>query len=85
MDTNPRLQKAMFEVVENQLRGNDPPETRKTLERLVNDGYAQSEAKRMIATVVAVEMFDIMKNEQAFDLDRFVERLQQLPEPPYEE
>ena len=75
----------MFEVVENQLRDNDPPETRKTLERLVNDGYAQSEAKRMIATVVAVEMFDIMKNDQAFDLDRFVERLQQLPEPPYEE
>ena len=75
----------MFEVVENQLRDNDPPETRETLERLVGDGHSPSEAKRMIASVVAVEMFDIMKSEQAFDLSRFVEQLQRLPEPPYEE
>ncbi len=75
----------MFEVVENQLRDNDPSETRDTLERLVDDGYSRSEAKQMIASVVAVEMFDIMKNGQAFDLNRFVERLRRLPEPPYEE
>ena len=75
----------MFEVVENQLRDNDPPETRTTLERLVSAGHSRSDAKQMIASVVAVEMFNIMKSEQAFDLTRFIERLRRLPEPPYEE
>ncbi len=31
---NPHLQSAILEVVENQLAGNDPPETKKTYERL---------------------------------------------------
>ena len=85
MDTDPRLQRAMFEVVENQLRDNDPRETQETLERLMNDGYSRSEAKRMIASVVVVEMFHVMKDQQPFALDRFVGLLQRLPEPPYEE
>ena len=37
---NPRLRVAFLAVVENQLRDNDPPETRQTLERLQAEGYS---------------------------------------------
>ena len=38
MKTNPRLKALIIEVVDNQLRANDPPETRSTLERLIEEG-----------------------------------------------
>ena len=31
---NPRLQKLVFEVIENQIRDNNPPETKATWDRL---------------------------------------------------
>ncbi|MCB9870149.1 MAG: hypothetical protein H6837_09850 [Planctomycetes bacterium] len=62
----------MFEVVENQLRDNDPPETRVTLDRLVAEGHSVSEAKRLIACVVVAEMFHVMKHHEPYDQDRFV-------------
>ncbi len=42
---NPRLKKLLIEVVENQLRDNDPPITRETLQRLLAAGYSKSQAK----------------------------------------
>jgi len=33
---NPQLKATILEVVSNQLRANDPPETRETLDRLVS-------------------------------------------------
>ncbi|MDH3458005.1 MAG: hypothetical protein OER90_14295 [Gemmatimonadota bacterium] len=84
METNPILRKAILEVVENQLRNDDPPQTRETLARLMGAGHSRSEATQMIASVVAVEMFDVMSTEKPFDQERFAERLRLLPEPPYE-
>jgi len=36
---------ALFEVIENQLRSNDPPETRETLDRLTSEGHTREEAR----------------------------------------
>jgi hypothetical protein len=41
-----------LEVVENQIRDNDPPETRQTLDRLLAEGYTADEARRLISTAV---------------------------------
>ncbi len=79
---NPRLQAAMLEVVENQLAGNDPPETGKTYERLIQEGHSEEDAKKLIGCVIAAEMFFIMKQEKPFDNARFVESLNRLPEIP---
>ena len=43
---NPVLAAAIMEVVENQLRQNDPPETKQTYERLLMEGHTEVEAKR---------------------------------------
>ena len=76
------LRRQMLEVVENQLRDNDPPETRATLNRLVAEGHSTAEAKRLIACVVVAEMFHVMKHQQPYDKDRFVAGLRGLPELP---
>ena len=40
---NPRLKASFLEVVENQLKANDPPETKQTLDRLVAQGISRDD------------------------------------------
>jgi len=79
---NPYLRAAILEAVENQMRDNDPPETNQTYGRLIAEGHSEEEAKGLIGCVIVSEMFDILKKNQAFDLDRFVKALAQLPDLP---
>jgi hypothetical protein len=81
-EENPHLQAAIMQVVENQLRSNDPPQTKQTLRRLIQTGHSEKEAKRLIACVVSAEIFDVLKKNQPFDLDRFVKGLNKLPTMP---
>jgi len=81
-DFNPHLHAAVLEVVENQLAGNNPPETKKTYERLIQEGHSDEDAKMLIGSVIAAEMFYIMKRNEPFDNARFVEALNRLPEIP---
>jgi hypothetical protein len=74
-----------MEVLDNQLKDNDPPETRTTYERLKREGIEEEETRRLLACVIAVEIFDVMKNKELFNLDRFTKRLSTLPEMPWME
>jgi hypothetical protein len=82
---DPVLNAAIMKVVDNQLRGNDPPQTGQTFKRLVAAGHSENEAKRLIACVVSVEIFDILKQQQPFNLERFVKGLDNLPAMPWDE
>ena len=82
--TNPILYAAYMEVVDNQLRDNDPPETRTTFDRLKNEGFNELNAKKLIAQAIAAETFWIMKKKEMFNLKRFVNNLKRLPEEPEE-
>ena len=84
MKTNPRLGAAYLEVVENQIRDNDPPETRLTIQRLVREAFSEPDAKRLVATVIAAETFWIFKSQAEFNLKRFVQNLNRLPASPEE-
>lgn len=81
---NPHLKAAFMEVVDNQLRDNDPPETRETLNRLISQGTSEQDAKIYIAQAVCVEVWDIMRNKKEFDQDRFIRNLRNLPDEPTE-
>ncbi len=83
-ETNPYLRAAFLEVVDNQLRDNDPPETKETLERLMKEGYSAKKAKEMIAQAVVVEAFIIMKTQSTFNRERFIRNLKALPQEPKE-
>jgi len=80
MKPDKRLNKAVLDVVENQIRQLNPPATKETLDRLLREGHSQEEARRLIGCVVASEIFDILKNLEPYDEDRYVAALRKLPE-----
>jgi Domain of unknown function (DUF1841) len=84
-ESNPHLQAAIMKVVENQVRSNDPPQTQQTFKRLIEAGHSEKEAKRLIGCVVSAEIFDVLKKNEPFNLDRFVKGLNKLPAKPWEE
>ena len=79
---NPRLQEAIMEVVDNQLRDLNPPETKKTFDRLISEGHSEPATRHLIACVVATEIFVILDREEPFDHARFVKALDHLPKLP---
>jgi Domain of unknown function (DUF1841) len=83
--SNPHLQAAIIEVVENQLRNDDPPQTGQTFKRLIEAGHSEKEAKRLIGCVVSAEIFDVLKKNEPFNLDRFMKCLNKLPAMPWDE
>jgi hypothetical protein len=84
-EVNPHLHAAIMEVVENQIRNNDPPQTEQTFKRLMAAGHSEKEAKRLIACVVSAEIFDVLKKQELFNLDRFVKALDRLPAMPWDD
>jgi hypothetical protein len=84
MDENPHLKSSILEVVDNQLQANDPPETRRTFDRLISEGYSEVEAKRLIGCVVSLELFDVLKKQEPFNPERFAKALNELPKLPWD-
>ena len=73
-----------MDIVDNQLRDNTPPETRRTLERLVAAGHRLEDARRLIGCVVATEIYDVLTRRRPFDDAAYVAALQRLPSLPWE-
>jgi hypothetical protein len=82
MKHNQRLKSAIIEVVETQLELNDPPEIKQTLDRLIAEGFSENEAKELIGNVVVMEVFEVLKAGQPFDIKRYAAALARLPELP---
>lgn len=75
---NLRLKKLILEVVNNQLKDNDPPAAKQAYEKLLNAGYSASEAKEKIGAVVLEEIYDVMKENQPYDEKRYTEALDEM-------
>ena len=75
---NPVLHKLFHQIVEQQLKENDPKETKETLDRLIILGYNRHEAIHKIGAVVVEELFDVLKSKEKFDRERFIDRLNRL-------
>ncbi len=74
------LRDLIFDVIENQIRDNDPPDTRVTLNRLIDEGFSQEEAMVLIGRVLAFQVYEILNNGTAFDRKRYARELAALPE-----
>ena len=79
---NEYLKGAIIEVVDNQIKSLDPPETKETYDRLLEMGHSEEKAKELIGVVVSAEIFDIMKKKEPFNKERFVKALNELPDLP---
>ncbi len=78
----PELKKAITAVVQNQIESNDPPETKQTLDRLISEGFSAEEATDLLGCVVVAEVFEVLSKGEVFDIVRYVEALNRLPEIP---
>jgi hypothetical protein len=76
--TNPRLKALILEVVENQVRASDPPETRQTFERLLAAGYSRKQAMEMIGSALVEEIWGMLHERKPFDRARFSALLEKL-------
>ena len=84
MKVNEHLRNAAFEVIDNQIDANDPPETALTLERLMNDGYSDFQAKQLMGQAVVIEVIDVLKNKKPYNEQRYIKNLRNLPNEPLE-
>jgi hypothetical protein len=79
-----RLRRTILQVVEQQIRDNEPPATRQTYARLLGEGFVEQEAKKLIGYVVAAEVFGVLREGRRYSEREFTAKLQALPRPPWE-
>ena len=84
MEDNERLKNAVLEVINAQIRDNDPPETKQALVRLQKNGFSEEEALKLIGYVVASEVFTVLKENRPYDNDKYIDALNALPKLPWE-
>lgn len=77
---NLRLKKQMLDAVNNQIKANDPPCTKRIFIQLQEQGCTKNEAKEMIASVLLGEMYEILKEGRPFDEKKYEKELQELVE-----
>ena len=81
-ETNPMLFAAFMEIVDNQIKDNNPPETRIAFDRLRREGFIEGDAKKLIGQAIALETFRIIKKNEVYNLECFIRNLNRLPESP---
>jgi len=84
METNEKIREQIFEIINNQLRDNDPPETKATFDRLRKQGFDDSQTRQMIAQCLAVELFEVMKFGKPYNNARYIKNLKALPKEPFD-
>lgn len=83
MEPDPKLiALAIRKVVDTQIGEGDPPETGETFGRLVDEGYSEEEARKMIGHVVVAEVLEVARLGKVYDHKRFLAGLAALPDIP---
>lgn len=76
------VRQQLFEVIENQLRDNDPPFVQAVLNKLVLVGIERDEAVEMMAYILSLEIHKTLSQGRAFDLNNYEKMLRALPDFP---
>lgn len=84
METEDILREQIFEIIKNQLRNNDPPETKITYDRLIKNGFDDFQTRQLIGQCLAVELFDVMKFGKPYNNERYIKNLLALPKEPFD-
>jgi len=84
MKTNKHVRDNIFEIIENQLRDDDPRETRITFARLLNEGFSEFQTKQLIGQCITLEFFKILKHNEEYNNERYIRNLLNLPKEPVE-
>jgi hypothetical protein len=71
MSNDKTVRDAMLDTVLNQINTNDPPETRDTYDRLIEEGASNSQALRLMADALRIEMNRMLSEATPFDAARY--------------
>jgi hypothetical protein len=74
---SPILREEILKAVRFQIRENNPPETKKTYERLLKK-YSSEDALKLIGGALVTEIYWILKNEEVFNEERYTKELRAL-------
>lgn len=75
---NDKLKGHIIEIIDNQMRDNNPKCTTEVFEKLVASGYSEDMSKKMIGAVLVEELYYVLKNEELFNEERYRDRLYKL-------
>jgi hypothetical protein len=78
------VRKTLFEVIENQMKMDKPPETKETFHRLRSAGYSRKETMKLLACVLICELNEMVRNNRTYDEAIYIKKLKALPEMPWE-
>jgi hypothetical protein len=84
MESNEVVREQIFEIIKNQLKDNNPPETKSSYDRLRSQGFDDFQTKQMIGQCLAVELFDVLKFGKPYNNDRYIRSLKALPKEPFD-
>lgn len=76
------MKEVLFEAVQKQIVSGKPAETKKTYDRLLQEGHTREQALRLIASVLLAEMNRVMQTRTSFNEDRYIKSLKALPRLP---
>jgi hypothetical protein len=85
MESNEIVREQIFEIINTQIKSNNPPETNQTLKRLKELGYKDIDARKLIGQCLSVEIFNLLKYKKPFNLSRYISNLKKLPEEPFDD
>lgn len=83
MEDSTELRKQIFSIIENQIKQNDPPETKTTFNRLLKEGFDEFTVMQLIGQCLSVELFDVLKHGKPYDNNRYKNNLKKLPKEPF--
>lgn len=82
MEINEELRDQIFEIIDNQIKEDNPPETKATFDRLTQAGYSEFVTKQLIGQCVAFELFHMLNDQEPFNNERYIGHLNNLPKEP---
>ncbi len=71
---------AIIKAINNQIKNNDPAETKHTYDRLMAEMGDHEEVMKYLGIVMSAEIFDVLKKKEPFNRERYIERLNKLPD-----
>ena len=84
MEVNESLREQIFEIIKNQMKDNNPPETKATYDRLRKEGFDDSQTRQMIGQCLSVELFEVIKSGKPYNNERYTKNLKALPKEPFD-
>jgi hypothetical protein len=84
MKPNEKIREGIIATINNQIKNNDPPETKITYDRLRKEGFDYFQSRQMIGQCLAIELFEIIKFRKPYDKNRYIKNLNLLPKEPFE-